>query len=182
MSTSRSTLIVAGAAMTACLLVARGADAQPQEPAAAAAPPAPAPSPQIVYVRDEARGPFGPRYRSPGLAAVLSLTPVPVDFGNLYAEHVAWGMVYTTAELGLATGMMWLGADHMCHRDGCQTWSGGETAGMVALATGYVAVKIVAGLHAASAAREFNERAPVAWSPLVAPTRGGVALGLAGTF
>ena len=54
-------------------------------------------------------------------------------------------MVYTGTELALAGGMMWLGAGHMCHRaDGCGDWSGPETAGMVALVTGYVAVKVIA--------------------------------------
>jgi hypothetical protein len=69
----------------------------------------------------------------------------------------------------------------MCHRDRCGSWIGGETAGMIALATGYVVVKVVSGIHAARAARNFNERA-AAWFPMVVPARGGAAASIALSF
>lgn len=140
-------------------------------------------APPTIVIRDEAPYLFGPRYRSPGLAAALSLTPVPVDLGNLYAENVGWALAYTSAELTLMTGMMWLGAGHMCHdRDRCADWSDVEAGGMVALAVGYVGVKLVSGVHAASAAREFNERAPTRLIPMVTPTSGGVSIGMGASF
>lgn len=173
------------AALTLAVTTAHAQEAAPAEPSPgpeSAPPVAPSPAPPPVYVRDE-QSAFGPHYRSPGLAAALSLTPVPVDFGNLYAENVGWGMVYTGTELALAGGMMWLGAGHMCHRaDGCGDWSGPETAGMVALVTGYVAVKVIAGVHASSSARDFNERAKRTLYPGIAPTRDGAALSLVAAF
>ena len=69
-----------------------------------------------------------PAYRSPGLAAVLSLTPLPVDFGNFYTDNVGWGVAYTALELGLAAPMMWLAADRgMGHGSGAANgWSSGD--------------------------------------------------------
>lgn len=194
----------AGSRRAAALAVALGVvvlpmTARAQEPASGAQPPAqavgsaptppsPVPTaaagPAIVYVHDERPSVLGSRYRSPGLAAALSLTPVPVDFGNLYAENVGWGMAYTGAELALGTGMMWLGTSHMCHdRSDCGDWSGAETAGMATLVGAYVSVKILAGVHASSAARDFNEaRGTTSWYPIVAPTAGGAGLSLARRF
>jgi hypothetical protein len=77
-------------------------------------------------------------------------------------------------------GMMWIGADHMCHRNSadCGDWSTGERNAMIGLAGAYVAVKVVAAVQASDAARELNARyrAP-AWRPVVAPTSSGAALG-----
>lgn len=53
-----------------------------------------------------------PAYRSPGLAAGLSLTPVPVDFGNLYAGNIGWGIASTSLELGLMAPMFFIAANH----------------------------------------------------------------------
>lgn len=177
------------------LLAASHASAQPPEPEPAApptaAPPGAVPATQpsagppapavVVYDRGHQGTLFGDaRYRSPGLAAALSLTPVPVDFGNFYAENVGWGLVYTTGQLALAGSMMWLGGTHMCHgRVDCSEWSDGETTAMVALASGYVAVKIVAAFHAASAAREFNATQPhvsVGAVPVPGGASGGVVV------
>ena len=156
-------------------------DARVTPPTPAVAPPQVAPT--TIVIRDEAPRVFRSHYRSPGFAAALSLTPAPVDFGNLYAENVGWAMTYTSVELALMTGMMWLGADHMCHRGGrCGDWSDVETGGMVALATGYVGVKIVSGIHAASAARSLNEAGRIRLIPVVAPTSGGASVGVAASF
>ena len=117
-------------------------------------------------------------FRSPGLAAALSLTPVPVDFGNLYAEKVGWGIAYTTVQLGLMTPMLFLAADHgMGHSGTSGGWSTSDRNWMIGLVSSYVAVKVVAGLHAAHNAEVFNhDRRPARFSAVVLPTdRGGLA-------
>lgn len=100
-------------------------------------------------------------YRSPGLAAALSLTPMPVDFGNLYADNVGWGIAYTSVELGLLVPMFWIARDHgMGHGDYGSTnpWTSTDRNWMIGLASGYLAVKLISGLHAAHAADDFNQR------------------------
>ena len=123
---------------------------------------------------------FGSQYRRPGLAVALSLTPLPVDFGNLYAENVGWGVAYTAVEVSLMAPMMWFVGGHMDHgRDDTRSWTDGERNVMVGLLSGYVAVKLVAGLHAGYAARDFNQRLAIAPSVAVVPIPGGAA-GFAG--
>jgi hypothetical protein len=161
---------------------ARAEEAPPPQPAPVAPPPA-----QVVVVREHtSHGLWGDAdYRSPGLAAALSLTPVPVDFGNLYAENVGWGIAYTGAEIALSSGMMWLGASHMCHggANGCGDWSNAERSTMIGLVAGYVIVKVVAGVHAASAAHRFNdEHRDPTWQATILPFRGGAVLGSIITF
>jgi len=84
---SRSACGITSLAST-ILLVATRASAQDAPPP----PPTVAPPPQVIIVTDRPHATlFGDvRYRSPGVAVALSLTPVPVDFGNLYAENVGW--------------------------------------------------------------------------------------------
>ncbi len=97
-------------------------------------------------------------YRSPGLAAALSLTPMPVDFGNLYAENLGWGIAYTSVELSLATAMMLVGGSHigMGHGGG-NPWSDSDRNVVIGLVAGYVVTKLAAAVHASYAARDFNE-------------------------
>jgi hypothetical protein len=122
-------------------------------------------------------------YRSPGLAVALSLTPLPVDFGNLYAENLGWGVAYTAVEVSLMAPMMWFAGSHMSHSNvDDRRWGDGERAAMVGLVAGYVGVKLVAGLHAGYAAREFNTRhAPRSVAVLV-PRSGGAVLGWQSRF
>ena len=122
------------------------------------------------------------RYRSPGLAFALSLTPMPIDFGNLYAENIGWGITYTSVELAVGSGIVWIGADHMCHGNSCEEWSDGERTGMIALISGYIVVKLAAGTHASFAAQSFNEEHRSIAAPLVMPTTSGAVLGWQGTF
>lgn len=100
----------------------------------------------------------GPGYRSPGLAAALSLTPVPVDFGNLYAENLGWGIAYTSVELSLATAMMLVGGSHMSmgHGEG-NAWSDRDRNVVIGLVAGYAVTKLMAAVHASYAARAFND-------------------------
>jgi hypothetical protein len=106
----------------------------------------------------------------------LSLTPVPVDFGNLYAENVSWGIAYTGAQLALGGAMMWMGGSRMCH-GACGDWSDTDRNAIVGFAAGYVLVKLVAGVHAASAASAFNEAHRPAGQPILVPAREGALLG-----
>lgn len=125
----------------------------------------------------EAHGDCGPGYRSPGLAVALSLTPVPVDFGNLYAEHIGWGVGYTAVELALFTPMMWIAGDHMSGHGyfaASNPWSSGERNAMIGLVSGYVIVKLIAGLHAGYAAEVINRDLHGAHaSATIVPTEGG---------
>jgi hypothetical protein len=117
------------------------------------------------------------RYRSPGLAFALSLTPMPIDFGNLYAENVPWGIVYTSAELALGTGILWIGGGHMmCRSSDCDDWTDKERAATIAFVSGYLAVKLAAGTHASFAAERFNREQALLSLPLVVPTRDGATL------
>jgi hypothetical protein len=148
-------------------------------------PPPPAPPPPPYGAPPVYEHPFlfgDSTYRSPGLAVALSLTPVPVDFGNLYAENLGWGVAYTAVEVSLMAPMMWLGGTHMDHMGDSRRWSDGERGAMVALVGSYVAVKLVAGVHAGYAAGRFNRRYEPRPIIGVLPVRGGAALGLGATF
>lgn len=121
---------------------------------------------------------FGPStYRSPGLAVALSLQPLPIDIGNLYAENLGWGIAYTAVEVALLAPMMWMTGQHMNHGNGDDRhWSGMESGMMVGFISGYVAVKLVAGLHAGYAARAFNRAFEDRGMAIVVPTAGGAFL------
>ena len=113
-------------------------------------------------------------YRSPGLAAALSLTPVPVDFGNLYAESIGWGMAYTSVELALMAPMMFIVGDHgMGHSVTSTPWSSSDRNWMIGLVSGYVVVKVVSGLHAAHNAEVLNHDHLPRVSAAIVPASGG---------
>ena len=124
-----------------------------------------------VAGHDEAAG-----YRSPGLAAALSLTPMPVDFGNLYAENIAWGIAYTSIELSLMAPMFFIAADHgMGHSTTSNPWSSSDRNWMIGLVSGYVVVKVVSGLHAAHNAEDFNHDHSPRFSAAIVPSSGGAS-------
>lgn len=156
-----------------------------QEGSAPTTPPPPRTSATEVTVHAETDV-VGPRYRSPGLAVALSLTPVPVDFGNLYAENIPWGAAYTTAEVVLMTPMMWLLGDHMHHGNEVdRTWSDEERGWAAGLVAGYVLVKVVSGVHAGFAAASFNREhgsAALFTLPSVATIPGGALLDIRKEF
>ena len=154
--------------------------APPEPPPAVAPPPPPGPPPAPVSygTRHDHHGLFSDSsYRSPGLAVALSLTPLPVDFGNFYAENLGWGVAYTAIEVSLLAPMMWVTGSHMGHGGvDDRRWSDGERGAMIGLLAGYVAVKLIAGLHAGAAARGFN-RTYAHGAPFALPTRGGAVAG-----
>jgi hypothetical protein len=117
--------------------------------------------------------------RSPGLAAALSLTPMPVDLGNFYAESPGWGVAYTVVELGAFVPMMALAVDGGMHHAN-DRWTEGERAAFYGLLGGYVAVKAVAALHATLHARTYNTHVAAVHERAlsVAPMPNGVALAL----
>lgn len=160
----------------------------PRAAAPAATPAAAAPRTQSPALAHHSMDLVGPSYRSAGLAVALSLTPLPVDFGNLYVENIVWGAAYTTAEVALMVPMMWLAGDHM-HGDGGdrnRSWSTAERGWEIGLVSAYVLVKVAAGVHAGYAAASFNrahERAQVfQMRPSAAIIRGGAVAGAAGWF
>ncbi|MEK6606860.1 MAG: hypothetical protein AABZ30_04290 [Myxococcota bacterium] len=127
--------------------------------------------------------------RSPGLAALLSLTPVPIDFGNFYAENWGWGVGYTVGEIALFAPMMALamgdGWGHHDRLDGTDDeWTRSERIAFYSLLGGYVVVKSVAAIHAARAAEAYNRRAKPHASLMPAPLvlSGGGGAGLVATF
>ena len=115
-------------------------------------------------------------YRSPGLAAALSLTPIPVDFGNLYSESIGWGIAYTSVELAMLVPMMFIVGDHeMGHSATSNPWSNGDRNWMIGLVSGYVVVKVVSGLHAAHNAEVYNNNHAPRLSAAIVPASGGAA-------
>lgn len=176
--------IRAVSSLVAIVITIAAPTARAEEPTAPPSPP-PAvaqPAPSMHHPADHVSLVGDARYRSPGMAAALSLTPVPVDFGNFYAENVGWGIAYTSGQLALGGAMMWIGAGHMCHGgsgNGCSSWSDTERNSMVGLVAGYVALKVVAAVHASEAAEDFNR---VHASPVVTPTNGGVMFGWTASF
>jgi hypothetical protein len=175
MKRAKMLVLTIGASLGALAILAPGAAAQDIAPSAAVAPLAPVPAPAF---------PFGEaRYRSPGLAVALSLQPLPIDFGNLYAENIGWGMAYTAIEVSLMAPMMWMTGEHMNHGTADnRTWSGRETGAMVGLVSAYVVVKLLAGLHAGYASRAFTRAYEPPTMGFVAPVPGGALLAWSRTF
>ena len=160
--TARSCLFAA----LSCLAFPVSAVAQPLQPASPSYAPATPVAHHLLFGDDV--------YRSPGLAVALSLTPVPVDFGNLYAENLGWGIAYTSVELSLMAPMMWIGVSHMNHGgQSGNTWSDNERFTMVGLVAGYVAVKLAAGVHAGYAAADLNRRYTRPMAMSIVPAQGG---------
>lgn len=115
-------------------------------------------------------------YRNPGLAAGLSLTPVPVDFGNLYAGNIGWGIAYTALEVGLMAPMAFIVGDHgmgMGYRGTANPWTSTDRNWMIGLVSTYVVVKLVSGVHAAHAADVFNREQQSHFSAAIVPAAGG---------
>lgn len=189
-SVTRSLLARAARRASCAALLLLSSTAAAQSPPADAEPdaaPVPAPASHAGPPLQAARGHHGlsldSRYRSPGLAVALSLTPLPVDFGNLYAENLGWGIAYTAVELSLIAPVMWFVGGHMDHRrNDTRDWSESERNGMIALVSGYVVVKLAAGIHAGYAASDFNRAGADVARAAVVPRRGGALLQFDRTF
>lgn len=178
-------LIASAVGLSVAALLPRIAAAEEILPAPAGPPLAPAPAPlPPAFAPAPSYGPPMPvplfsdrHYRSPGLAVALSLQPLPIDFGNLYAENLGWGVAYTAVEVSLLAPMMWMTGSHMNHgANDDRQWSGMETRAMMGLVSGYVVVKLASGLHAGYAARAFNREGGTTAMAVVLPTAGGALL------
>lgn len=128
----------------------------------------------VIVARDD--------YRSAGLAAALSLTPMPVDFGNFYAENPQMGVVWTAAETGLMAAAMWSSWEGgmMGHDRGGAgpraRWSAADRDRTVALGVAYVGIKLVSALQASHSASAHNERLARVRAGVLPTGRGAVAV------
>lgn len=122
-------------------------------------------------------------YRSPGLAAALSLTPMPVDFGNFYAGNPEMGIVWTSVETGLMAAAMWsswdggmMGHGYDRDSDGSRDrWTTADRDRTVALGVAYVGVKLVSALQASQSASARNERLARVQAGVLPTDRGAIA-------
>ena len=102
--------------------------------------------------------------KNPGIAALLSLQPMPLALGNFYADDWAKGILYTTVEVGLfIPGIILLSDRYGNHlhdgrsRDG---WTDTERVWFISLVTGYVLTKVLSAYDAASSVEKQHLREP----------------------
>jgi hypothetical protein len=99
--------------------------------------------------------------KSPAVAALLSLQPMPIDFGNFYAGNWKRGIVYTIAEVSLFVPAMslvrensgWWGGMHRGYYRynytyTKNTWSKTEKEQFYYLLAGYVLTKTISAFDA----------------------------------
>ncbi|MGB9773048.1 MAG: hypothetical protein ACP5JH_03275 [Bacteroidota bacterium] len=98
-------------------------------------------------------------YKSPALAALLSIQPLPVDLGGFYAGNWQRAILYTTAEIAIATPALVLlwergGWGHMGYYYGPASpegweWTKAERERFYYLVAGYMIVKAISAFDAA---------------------------------
>jgi|GEM_PF-5151692 hypothetical protein len=97
--------------------------------------------------------------KSPGIAALLSIQPMPVAIGNFYADDWGKGIIYTTVELGLFIPLMTvMGDGHMGHSHYDETdheWTDNDRTLFYSLLSGYVAVKIISAFDAGHSVERY---------------------------
>jgi hypothetical protein len=97
--------------------------------------------------------------KSPGTAALLSLQPMPIDFGNFYVDDWRKGIIYTSLELGLfIPGITLMSNNGMGHWNNDSHWTTNERITFYSLLTGYIALKAISAYDAASTAEELTGR------------------------
>jgi len=101
--------------------------------------------------------------KNPGVAALLSLQPVPVALGNFYMDDWEKGILYTTLEVGMfIPGMILLSdrySDHFHGGYARSSWTDTERTWFISLAAGYVALKVISAFDAAYSAERYIRRA-----------------------
>ena len=114
--------------------------------------------------------------KDPGTAALLSIQPLPFDFGGFYAGNWQRGIIYTTAELGLFIPAMVLLSQNWNHMDYYnypsagypgyyRSWSTGERNTFYVLVGSYVLVKLVAAFDAGYSVQRTSEKISVGFDP-----------------
>ena len=97
---------------------------------------------------------YGPK--SPGVAALLSLQPMPVDFGNFYVDDWGKGIIYTSLELSMFISGMFIMSDSYMHHNGNNNgWTDNQRVWFYSLLTGYVLTKVISAYDAASTAEHL---------------------------
>ena len=124
--------------------------------------------PRMSQMMGHGWGWYGPK--SPGVAALLSLQPMPVDLGNFYIDDWGKGILYTSLELGLFVPGVMLLSDHgmgHSHSNNNSEWTDSERITFYSLLAGYIAVKVISAYDAASTADKLlnNERVSVHFNP-----------------
>lgn len=105
------------------------------------------------------------REKDPGMAALLSIQPLPIAFGNFYTGNWSRGVMYTTAELALfipgtillGRNMGWGMHSYSNYSDNERSWTRGERNQFYYLLAGYVVVKIISALDAGYSAEKYNQ-------------------------
>ncbi len=97
--------------------------------------------------------------KSPGIAALLSLQPMPVAVGNFYAEDWEKGILYSTLELGMfIPAMILLGernSNHSHYNNSDHSWTNEERAWFYSLLTGYIVTKMISAFDAGHSVEKY---------------------------
>lgn len=104
--------------------------------------------------------------KDPAIAALLSIQPLPVAFGNFYTGNWERGIIYTTAELALfipaaillgRNNWRW-GMHDYAYSDYSdnRNWTSTERNQFYYLLAGYVVIKIVSAFDAGYSAENIN--------------------------
>lgn len=106
--------------------------------------------------------------KSPALAAMLSLQPIPIDLGSLYAGNWERGIIYTAAQIALFVPAVVLIGENSRWRhhyydparyypdDDRWTWSRAERERFYYLVGGYVLVKLISAFDAGYTVERSN--------------------------
>ena len=112
------------------------------------------PLPPMNQMMGHGGGWYGPK--SPGVAALLSLQPMPVDFGNFYVDDWGKGIIYTSLELSMfISGMFIMSDSHMHYNGNNNDWTDNQRVWFYSLLTGYVLTKVISAYDAASTAEDL---------------------------
>jgi hypothetical protein len=105
--------------------------------------------------------------KDPAIAALLSIQPLPVAFGNFYTGNWERGIIYTTAELALFIPAAILlgrnnwgwGMHNYSYSDYTDNrrWTSNERTQFYYLLAGYVVVKIISAFDAGYSAEIYNQ-------------------------
>lgn len=121
--------------------------------------------------------PYPGNIKDPSLAALLSIQPLPIDFGNFYSGNWERGIIYTTAELALfipgiilleRNGWGWGMHNYSYNYYGTYdrtSWSTSERNQFYLILAGYVVVKVISAFDAGYSAREYNKHFSLGYDP-----------------